>query len=95
MIRDKINGEFMYYLDQGKTIDAYNYFGAHLHKDLDGQVLGCEFVLLAPNAKRVSVVGEFNHYDENSTVMERINDAGIYYAYVSGNIEWSIYKYRI
>ena len=43
MIRDKIDGQFMYYLDQGLLHDAYNVFGAHLHKDEIGTVLGCEF----------------------------------------------------
>ena len=95
MIRDKIDGNFMYYLDQGKTNDAYATFGAHLVKNEEGEITGCEFVLLAPNARRVSVVGEFNFYDANATVMEKIDEAGVFYAYVSGNIEWSRYKYRI
>ena len=41
MIRNKIDGQFMYYLDQGKTLNAYEYFGAHLHKDENGNILGC------------------------------------------------------
>lgn len=95
MIKDKIDSEFTYYLDQGKTLDAYNYFGAHLHKDESGNVVGCEFLLLAPNASSVSVVGEFNNYNPDATVMQKIDDKGIYYAYVNSNIEWSRYKYRV
>lgn len=95
MIRDKIDSNFMYFLDQGLSKDAYEAFGAHLVKDKDGKITGCEFLLLAPNALRVSVVGEFNSYDESKTVMEKIDEKGIFYAYVDGNIEWSRYKYRI
>ena len=95
MIKDKIDSKFTYYLDQGKTLDAYNYFGAHLHKDDSGNVVGCEFLLLAPNASSVSVVGEFNNYNPDATVMQKIDDKGIYYAYVNSNIEWSRYKYRV
>ena len=95
MIRNRIDGQFMYYLDQGKTLNAYEYFGAHLHKNEAGEILGCEFLLLAPNAKEVSVVGEFNYYNPNANVMEKIDEKGIFYAYVSGNIEWSRYKYRV
>jgi 1,4-alpha-glucan branching enzyme len=95
MIKDKIDSQFTYYLDQGKTLDAYNYFGAHLHKDESGNVVGCEFLLLAPNASSVSVVGEFNNYNPDATVMQKIDDKGIYYAYVNSNIEWSRYKYRV
>ena len=95
MIRNKIDSQFMYYLDQGKTLDAYEYFGAHLDKDENGSIVGCEFLLLAPNAVRVSVVGEFNNYNPDANVMEKIDNNGIYYAYINGNIEWSRYKYRI
>ena len=95
MIRNKIDSQFMYYLDQGKTLDAYEYFGAHLDKNENGSIIGCEFLLLAPNAVRVSVVGEFNNYNPDANVMEKIDNSGIYYAYISGNIEWSRYKYRI
>ena len=95
MIRDKIDSQFMYYLDQGLVRDAYKYFGAHLHKDENGKVLGCEFCVLAPNADRISVVGEFNNYDLNKHVMQKIDDKGVYYLYIEGNLEWNRYKYRI
>ena len=78
MIRDRIDGQFMYYLDQGKTLDAYDYFGAHLHKNEYGQIIGCEFLLLAPNASRVSIVGEFNYYNPDANVMEKIDEKGIF-----------------
>ena len=32
-VREKINGDFLYYFDQGKVTDAYQVFGAHLVKD--------------------------------------------------------------
>jgi len=95
MIRNRIDSQFMYYFDQGKTLDAYKTFGAHLVKDESNSIVGCEFVLFAPNAKRVSIVGEFNYYDANATVMEKIDEKGIFYAYVGHNIEWSRYQYCI
>lgn len=95
MIREKIDGQFMYYLDQGLLHDAYKVFGAHLHKDSNGAILGCEFCVLAPNATKVSVVGEFNSYNPDKNMMERIDEKGIYYTYIEGNLEWARYKYRI
>ena len=58
MIRSKIDSTFMYYFDQGKCLEAYNVFGAHLNKDENGNILGCEFCLYAPNANYVAVVGD-------------------------------------
>jgi len=95
MVRQNVDGNFMYFLDQGLSRDAYHTFGAHLVKNDKGEIIACEFCLLAPNATRVSIVGEFNNYDPNRTVMSRIDEKGVYYAYVEGNIEWSRYKYRI
>lgn len=95
MIKDKIDSNFMYFFDQGLSKNSYETFGAHLVKDQDGKNIGCEFVLFAPNATSVSVVGEFNFYDEKRTVMQKIDDRGVFYAYVDGNIEWSRYKYRL
>jgi len=95
MVRKNIDGQFMYYFDQGLLRDAYNTFGAHLVKNDKGEIIGCEFCVFAPNALRVSVVGEFNYYDPNATVMEKVDEKGMFYAYVDHNIEWSRYKYRI
>ena len=86
MIREKIDGQFMYYLDQGLLHDAYKVFGAHLHKDSNGAILGCEFCVLAPNATKVSVVGEFNSYNPDKNMMERIDEKGVYYTYIEGNL---------
>ena len=95
MIRQNVDSNFMYFLDQGLTRDAYNSFGAHLVKNEKGEITGCEFLVLAPNASSVSVIGEFNFYDENHDQMEKIDEKGVWYKYIPGNIEWSRYKYKI
>lgn len=93
MIRSKIDSTFMYFFDQGKCLEAYNVFGAHLNKDENGNIIGCEFCLYAPNARRVSVIGEWNNFDQNSNYMENIDGSGIWYIYFEGNYEWNRYKY--
>ena len=93
MIREKIDSTFMYFFDQGKSLDAYNVFGAHLNKDENGNILGCEFCLYAPNANYVAVVGDWNGFNTGSNPMENIDNSGIWYAYIEGNYEWNNYKY--
>ena len=61
-IREKIDGNFLYFFDQGQALEAYKVFGAHLQKDEKGKNIACEFCLYAPNASRVELVGEWNDF---------------------------------
>ena len=94
MIKDKFDSTFMYYFDQGKSLESYNFFGAHLRKNDQGKVIGCEFCLYAPNAKYVSVVGEWNFFNKNQDAMQLIDSMGVWYLYLEGEFfEWQRYKY--
>jgi len=92
-VRDLIDSNFLYYYGQGKNHEAYKVFGAHLVKK-DGKNIGCEFCLYAPNAKSVSIVGEWNDFKPNELNMECVCD-GIWYLYLEGDYEWKRYKYYI
>lgn len=89
MIIEKMNSEFYYHFFGGTLTNAYDYFGAHLQKR-DNIIIGCEFLVYAPNAYKVCLIGEFNNFNELE--MKEINK-GFYYIYISGNIEYSKYKY--
>jgi len=66
----------------GDSTDAYKYMGAHITK-YDG-VSGTQFSFWAPNARRVSVVGEFNNYDGRVYQMDRQGDTGIFTIFIPG-----------
>lgn len=72
---------------------AYQILGAHV-KTRDG-VAGVEFAVWAPNAVRVSVVGDFNRWDGRVHQMQRLWDSGIFELFVPGVKEGDIYKYEI
>ena len=95
LVRDRINKDFLYYFDQGESIDSYKVFGAHLVKNEKGENIACEFCLFAPNARRVDLVGEWNNFEENKQELYCIDEKGIWYAYLEGNYEWQRYKYLI
>ena len=57
-----------YLFGQGTHYDIYKKLGAHL--SVDGKKR-CAVCCLAPNAKRVFVIGEFNGWDETANEMER------------------------
>lgn len=94
-IKEKLDSTFLYYFDQGKCYDAYNIFGAHLDKDENGNVVGCEFCIYAPNARYVSIIGEWNYFNKDQNPMKLLDNSGVWYLYLKGNFEWNRYKYFI
>lgn len=78
---------------QGTHYNVYDVLGAHPMKM--GEVSGTHFAVWAPNAIRVSVVGDFNSWDGRVCQMERLGDSGIFELFVPGVQEEMIYKYEI
>ena len=77
----------------GICYDIYEKLGAHPMK-VNG-VKGVYFAVWAPNAVRVSVVGDFNAWDGRRLPMRRLWDSGIFELFVPDIPEGSIYKYEI
>ena len=78
----------------GSNYKSYNFMGSH-KETIDGQ--NCVvFRTWAPQAKSVSVVGDFNNWDRNVNRMNRISADGIWECYIMEDIpEFSIYKYSV
>ena len=86
--------EFDQYLfGQGTHYDLYNKLGAH-PMTIDEEE-GVYFAVWAPNAAAVSIVGDFNEWDENATPMERLEPLGIYQIFLTGIKVGDIYKYCV
>ena len=58
-------------------------------------VSGVYFAVWAPNAMRVSVVGDFNHWDGRRHQMNRLSVSGIYELFIPGVKAGALYKYEI
>lgn len=78
---------------EGNHWDLYNKFGAHLTR-VDG-VPGVVFCVWAPNARRVSVVGDFNNWDGRVHVMRKLLGSGIWEIFIPGITEGTHYKFEI
>ena len=86
--------EFDQYLfGQGTHYDLYNKLGAH-PMTLEGQQ-GVFFAVWAPNAQKVSVVGDFNKWDRKAHLMKRTEPMGIYELFIPDLGEGEIYKYCV
>lgn len=83
----------LYLFHQGTNYNAYDYMGAHfvVHNGEKGVV----FRTWAPNAKKVSVVGDFNSWDENAHIMSRISGGGVYELFVPNVKVYDNYKFAI
>ena len=78
---------------EGNNYKAYEMMGAHI-KEVDG-VVGTHFVVVAPSATRVSVVGSFNDWDGRRHPMRKYFDQGIWEIFIPGVGEGDLYKYEI
>ena len=82
-----------YLFGEGTNYDIYKKLGAHpmtvRKKD------GFYFAVWAPNARSVSVVGDFNNWDITANPMEKVGDIGVYETFIPGLGEGELYKYFI
>ena len=79
----------IYFFHQGTNYRAYELLGCHYK---NGKAV---FRVFAPNAKLVSVVGEFNNWDSTTHVMNRISENGLYEIEIEDINEYACYQYAI
>lgn len=83
----------VYLIAEGKHLRLDEKLGAHL-MNMEG-VPGVGFAVWAPNAARVSVVGDFNNWDGRRHPMRFRVECGVWEIFVPGLPEGSLYKYEI
>jgi 1,4-alpha-glucan branching enzyme len=82
-----------YLLGEGGHRRLWEALGAHV-KTID-KVSGTHFAVWAPNAERVSVVGNFNAWNGTAHPMRRRGSTGVWEIFIPGLAEETIYKYEI
>ena len=82
-----------YYFGHATHYDLYMKLGAHL-TEIDGQQ-GTYFAVWAPNAKSVSVIGNFNGWDVNANVITNRDEIGVWQTFIPGVGKGALYKYFI
>jgi 1,4-alpha-glucan branching enzyme len=83
----------LYLIGEGTHDRAYDRLGAHL-AEVEGQP-GVQFAVWAPNAERVSVVGEFNNWNPDSTPMRLHREAGVWERFLPDIGSGTRYKYHV
>jgi 1,4-alpha-glucan branching enzyme len=82
-----------YFMAEGNHLRLYDKLGAH-PLNMEG-VEGVHFAVWAPNAKRVSVVGDFNNWDGRRHVMRKRMDVGVWEIFVPDAKLGQGYKYEL
>ena len=80
-------------LGEGTHYESYDKLGAH--PCILAGVPGVVFAVWAPNASRVSVVGDFNRWDGRRHPMRRHPGVGVWEAFIPGLGDGVVYKYEI
>ncbi len=80
-------------IGEGSHVKLYDRLGAHAIEH-EGAA-GVHFALWAPNAKRVSVVGDFNAWDGRRHVMRKRIDTGVWEIFIPTLEQGTLYKYEI
>ncbi len=82
-----------YLFGQGTHYDIYRKLGAH--PSTDGEESGVYFAVWAPNAQFVSVIGDFNDWDEQANPMTKAGPIGVFEVFVPGAKVGQLYKFFI
>lgn len=82
-----------YLFHQGTNYEAYKFLGSHFEY-IDGKSR-VTFRVYAPHAKSVSVVGDFNNWDNTKAIMKKISNEGVYEIKLDNCKEYDSYKYSI
>jgi 1,4-alpha-glucan branching enzyme len=78
---------------EGRHWHAYRFLGSHL-RTVEG-ITGVQFGVWAPNADRVSIVGDFNNWDGRAHPMRVRGGSGVWELFIPGLETGGFYKYEI
>ncbi|MDQ6964985.1 MAG: 1,4-alpha-glucan branching protein GlgB [Mariprofundales bacterium] len=83
----------LHLIGEGNHFEKYQLFGAHL-RTIES-VTGVGFAVWAPNAQRVSVIGNFNGWDGRIHAMRMRGSSGVWELFIPGLSAGELYKFEI
>ncbi len=83
----------LHLIGEGNHFEKYRIMGAHVREH--EEISGVGFAVWAPAAERVSVVGNFNHWDGREHQMRVRGSSGVWELFIPGLCEGEVYKFEI
>lgn len=83
----------LYLFNEGTHNRLYDKLGAHLVATEKGS--GVFFAVWAPNARQVSVIGDFNGWDKGRHQLRRRGTSGVWEGFIDGIGAGAVYKYHV
>lgn len=83
----------VYLFHEGNNNNLYKFLGSHIYSD--GFRTYTRFLVWAPNAKHVNLVGDFNDWDDYSLPLQKLHDEQIWEICIRDVKIFDSYKYRI
>jgi 1,4-alpha-glucan branching enzyme len=83
----------LYLFNAGDHHRIYEKLGAHF-VEING-IGGVQFAVWAPNARSVSVIGDFNNWDRRKHAMRVLGTSGVWEIFVPGLMEGERYKFQV
>jgi 1,4-alpha-glucan branching enzyme len=83
----------LHLLGEGTHYRNYERLGAHM-REHEG-IRGVHFAVWAPNARRVSVIGNFNHWDGRRHALRNRGASGIWEIFIPDLVQGEVYKFEI
>ncbi len=88
-----ISSQDLYLFSEGRLRQGYRMLGSH-DIEING-VKGVRFAVWAPNAERVSVVGEFNNWDGRLHPMRSLGSSGVWELFIPEIQQHALYRFEI
>ncbi|WP_433194936.1 1,4-alpha-glucan branching protein GlgB [Nocardia sp. CA-107356] len=87
----------LHLIGEGRHEHLWEVLGAHPrhYTTLDGEVDGTSFAVWAPNARGVTVIGDFDGWSGNTAPMRSLGSSGVWEVFVPGVEVGTKYKYRV
>ena len=87
----------LHLFSEGRHEQLWEILGAHprTFNTPDGDVHGVSFAVWAPNAKGVSLIGNFNHWDGNEAQLRVLGSTGVWELFWPGFDVGGLYKFRV
>jgi len=92
-IPGQLTDQDLYLFNEGRHYRVYDKLGAHL-TNIGGKA-GTAFSVWAPNARKVSVTGSFNDWNQDSHQLQPRGSSGIWEGFIAGAGKGTLYKFHI